>query len=105
MELIENTQSGQQGWHIVYFEKTEEPYWKSLAISAKQSADQAEWLTGITDDVEAAAADGMKYVGQANTISDAGEAPAESGAAESEAPAESGAAESAAPEVSKSPAA
>ncbi|MFR1050660.1 MAG: peptidylprolyl isomerase [Lachnospirales bacterium] len=105
VELIENTQSGQQGWHIVYFEKTEEPYWKSLAISAKQSADQAEWLTGITDDVEAAAADGMKYVGQANTISDAGKAPAESGAAESEAPAESGAAESAAPEVSKSPAA
>ncbi|MEA4954935.1 MAG: peptidylprolyl isomerase [Pseudoflavonifractor sp.] len=89
VELIENTQSGQQGWHIVYFEKTEAPYWKSLAISAKQSADQSEWLKGITDSVEAAAADGMKYVGAANTVTAESAAPAESSTTESETPAAS----------------
>lgn len=89
VELIENTQSGQQGWHIVYFEKTEEPYWKSLAISAKQSADQSEWLKGITDSVEAATADGMKYVGAANTVTAESAAPAESSTTEPETPAAS----------------
>lgn len=114
VDLVENTQSGQQGWHIVYFEKTEAPYWKSLAISAKQSADQSEWLSTVTDGVEAAAADGMKHVGDANTISVESAAPAESNAAESgttesAAPEESGAAESAPAEsdaaASESPAA
>lgn len=99
--LVENTQSGQQGWHIIYFEKVEEPYWKSVAISAKQSSDQSAWMEEIDASVEAVAADGMKYVGDKNTIAPAeSEAPTESGE-----PAESAPAESEGGEPSESPAA
>ena len=55
------------GWHVIYFEKAEEPSWKGTAIQAKQSADQTEWLNGLTDAVEAAAVDGMQYVGVASS--------------------------------------
>ncbi|MDD5937554.1 MAG: peptidylprolyl isomerase [Clostridiales bacterium] len=65
--LVENTQDGQQGWHIIYFENTDGPYWKYLAITAKQQADRNEWLTALTDAATAEAADGMKYVGSENT--------------------------------------
>ena len=38
-----------------------------MAYEAKQSTEQSEWLTSITEAVEAVAADGMQYVGPANT--------------------------------------
>lgn len=88
--LVENPQAGQQGWHIMYFEKAEEPAWKGTAISAKQSSDQTEWFNGLMDASTAEAKDGMKYVGAANT---AQPTPAES--AEPEASTE--------PEASESP--
>jgi hypothetical protein len=88
--LVENTQSGQQGWHVIYFEGLNEPYWKSVAISAKQSDDQSAWLTELTDSVEAVAADGMKHVGSKNNV-----APVESEAvSESEAVTDEAATES-----------
>jgi len=67
------------GWHLIYFEEKEEPYWKSVAIDAKQSNDQSEWVTGLTEAVTVAEADGMKYVGEANTAQPTPtESPAES---------------------------
>ena len=55
------------GWHLIYFEKTYEPYWKKTATDAKQANDQTEWKDGILDAVTAVKADGMKYVGAENT--------------------------------------
>lgn len=64
--LVENPQSGQQGWHVVYFEGTDGS-WKDVAETAKANADQSAWLTSVTEGVEAVATDGMQYVGSANT--------------------------------------
>lgn len=54
------------GWHVIYFEKAEEPAWKGTAIQAKQNTDQTEWLSNLTEAMEAAATDGMTYVGVAS---------------------------------------
>lgn len=67
--LVENSGDDARyyGWHVIYFEKAEEPYWKGVAINAKQSSDQTEWRTSIVNATEAVAADGMSKVGAANT--------------------------------------
>lgn len=67
--LVENSgdDATYYGWHVIYFEKAEEPAWKGTAISAKQTSDQSEWRADIVDAVEAVAADGMSKVGAANT--------------------------------------
>jgi hypothetical protein len=46
--LIENTQSGQYGWHVVYFQGWENPVWKNSADSALRSNDTKTWLDGLT---------------------------------------------------------
>lgn len=61
--LIENPQSGQQGWHIVYFEGDGGPYWQSVADSALRSADQTAWREELESGYEAVAASGMSSVG------------------------------------------
>lgn len=67
------------GWHVIYFEKAEEPAWKGTAIEAKQSTDQSEWLTELTDAMEAAPLDGMQYVGVvSNALPTPSASPAES---------------------------
>lgn len=66
VDLVENPQSGQQGWHVVYFEGTD-GYWEDIATKAKQNADQNEWREEIYASVEGVAMDGMNYVGSANT--------------------------------------
>ena len=55
------------GWHLIYFEAAEDPYWKQTAIAEKLSNEQTEWKNGLLDAVTAVAADGMKYVGAENT--------------------------------------
>ncbi len=67
--LVENggDDANYYGWHVIYFEKAEEPYWKGVAINAKQSSDQTEWRNSIVNATEAVAADGMSKVGAANT--------------------------------------
>ncbi len=90
------------GWHLIYFEKEEEPYWKGAAIEAKQQNDHSEWLTALTDATTAEVADGMQYVGEPNTAQPTPSA-TPAGSAEpqsSESPAESGE-----PQPSESPAA
>lgn len=65
--LVENPQSGQQGWHIIYFEGTADPNWKVTSISALQDADQTEWVEELTEATEVTEANAMKYVGEKNT--------------------------------------
>lgn len=67
--LVENSGDDARyyGWHVIYFEKAEEPRWKGAAIDAKQSSDQSEWRDKVVDAVEAVAADGMSKVGAPNT--------------------------------------
>ena len=65
--LVENAGPNYYGWHIIYFENSNDPYWEHVAHDTKQKTEQSEWLTSITEAVEAVTADGMKYVGPANT--------------------------------------
>lgn len=67
--LVENSgdTATYYGWHVIYFEKAEEPAWKGTAINAKQTSDQSEWRAGIVGAVEAVPADGMSKVGASNT--------------------------------------
>lgn len=60
--LIENTNSGQQGWHVVYYQGANDPVWKLSADSELRKADLDTWLTGLTEGLEATQGDGMKYV-------------------------------------------
>lgn len=60
--LIENTQSGQQGWHVVYYQGANDPVWKLDADSALREADLNAWLDEQTQGLEAVQGDGMKYV-------------------------------------------
>lgn len=45
--LVENTQSGQQGWHVMYLDKQNELQWRYTAINALKSADLSTWTEGI----------------------------------------------------------
>ena len=60
--LIENTQSGQQGWHVVYYQGANDPVWKLDADSALRQDGMNTWLTGLTEGLEAVQGDGIKYV-------------------------------------------
>lgn len=65
--LVENAGPHYYGYHIIYFENSNDPYWKHIASETKQSTEQSEWLTAVTESAEAVAADGMSYVGATNT--------------------------------------
>lgn len=62
VELIENPQSGQQGWHVVYLEKQNEILWRYTAIDALTSDEMTAWMEELQTDYTAEAADGAKYV-------------------------------------------
>lgn len=55
------------GWHLIYFENAEEPYWKQTAREQKLATDLSDWKNAILDPITAVEADGMKYVGAENT--------------------------------------
>lgn len=59
--LVENTQSGQQGWHIMYLD-SQAVTWKYTADSALRSADMTEWIDGLTANYTAAMGNGEAYV-------------------------------------------
>lgn len=65
--LVENAGPNYYGYHIIYFENSNDPYWEHVATEAKQETEQSEWLTALTDATEVVSADGMSYVGPANT--------------------------------------
>lgn len=60
--LVENTNSGQYGWHILYFKSFDDPVWKLTARDALKSADVSEWLDGLKSGLEAVDGSGLKYV-------------------------------------------
>ena len=63
-ELIENTQSGQQGWHVVYLEKQDELLWRYTAENALRSDDMNAWTEEIESNYTAALGSGAVYVGE-----------------------------------------
>ena len=60
--LLENTNEGQYGWHIIYFKSFDDPVWKLTARDALKSADTTEWLDGLKEGLEAVDGPGMQYV-------------------------------------------
>ena len=60
--LVENTNSGQYGWHVIYFQSWNDPAWKLNAKSTFQNDDMTSWIETITEGYEAVKADGFKYV-------------------------------------------
>ena len=62
--LVENPQSGQQGWHVIYFQDWDNPVWKNTADSSIRSQRLNDWVTGLTDGLEAVQGSGAKYVGE-----------------------------------------
>ena len=61
--LIENTQDGQQGWHVVYFQSWDDPVWKINARTSLLNADMQAWLEGLEAGYTAVQGSGIKYVG------------------------------------------
>lgn len=85
--LVENPQSGQQGWHVIYFDQMQEPAWKGVAIENKQTEDQSVWLEELIASVTVTEAEGMKYVGDESTAAPTpSESPASSEAPATESP-------------------
>ena len=60
--LVENTNSGMYGWHVMYFQAWNDPTWKINAKSSFQNDDMNSWIESITEGYEAVKADGFKYV-------------------------------------------
>lgn len=62
---IKNTQSGQQGWHLVYFEGTDAPVWHSSALTSLKSKAYSDWYSSMEPNYEATAVEsGMNQVGK-----------------------------------------
>lgn len=74
------------GWHIIYFSGVaKDPQWHITAENSTKSSMQSEWRNALIDGCEAVEADGMKYVGSANTAAPTPTtSPAESQPSESE---------------------
>ena len=62
--LIENTNSGQQGWCVVYYQGENVPVWQSSADSSIRSQRVTDWMTSLTEGLEAVQGSGAKYVGE-----------------------------------------
>ena len=60
--LVENTNSGMYGWHVMYFQAWNDPSWKINAKRSFQNDDMTSWIESITEGYEAVKADGFKYV-------------------------------------------
>ncbi len=61
--LVENPQSGQQGWHVIYFQDWAAPVWENTADDSIRTQRQTDWLAELTDGLEAVQGSGIKYVG------------------------------------------
>lgn len=61
--LVENTQSGQQGWHVIYFQGQDQLAWKVNVTSTLKDDRTNEWIEGLTADLEVTQGDGLAYVG------------------------------------------
>ena len=61
--LVENTQSGQQGWHVMYLDSVGDPLWKYTAENDLRDADVQTWLEGLQEGYEAVDGSGIQYIG------------------------------------------
>lgn len=61
--LVENPQSGQQGWHVMYLDNAEGKLWQQTAENALRSADLQTWIEGLQEGYEAVEGSGIRYVG------------------------------------------
>lgn len=53
----------QKGWHLIYFQGQDIPYWQATATDAMRTADLSAWLEEITAAYEATTGAGMADVG------------------------------------------
>ena len=60
--LIENPQSGQQGWHVVYLEKLGDIQWSYTAANALKSDDMKTWITDLESSYVAETGSGIDYI-------------------------------------------
>ncbi len=61
--LVENTQSGQQGWHVMYLDKVHEPLWVYTATNALRSAEMQSWSEALEKGYEVVEGSGLSNVG------------------------------------------
>jgi len=61
--LVENPQSGQQGWHVMYLDAARQPQWELSAESALRTDALNTWVEGLQAGYEAVEASGIKHVG------------------------------------------
>ena len=61
--VLENPQSGQQGWHVIYFQGWDDPAWKLTVENTFRTDDTSEWMSEIQEGLEATEGSGMNYVG------------------------------------------
>ena len=57
--VVQNTQSGQQGYHLIYMDALGDIAWRHTALTALQSKAYSEWYEGVMETYTAAAAEGM----------------------------------------------
>ena len=62
--LVENTQSGQQGWHVIYFQGQDELAWKVNVTATLKDDRTNEWIDGLVEALgEVTEGEGLAYVG------------------------------------------
>ena len=61
--LIENTQSGQQGWHVIYFQSWNDPKWTISVRNTLLNDQLTAWVNGLTEGLEVVEGSGLSYVG------------------------------------------
>ncbi len=51
------------GYHVMYFQGVNEPFWKLQVTNALANTDHSEWAASLVEGMEAKELSGMKYVG------------------------------------------
>ena len=61
--LVKNESSAIQGWHIMYFVGWDDPAWACDVKNTWKDEDVNEWVSSLTEGVEAVRGSGLDYVG------------------------------------------
>ena len=60
--LVKNESSSIQGWHIMYFVGWDDPSWMYTVKSSFKNEDVNDWLSTLTEGMEATRGSGLDYV-------------------------------------------